>query len=165
MLEPRIEQDYFNSMMTQALDEAHLAALRNEVPVGCVIARDGKIIARAGNSPIANCDPSAHAEILALRQAGQSLGNYRLINCDLFVTLEPCLMCSGAMVHARLSRVVYGASDPKTGAAGSVFDGLTSSLHNHRVEVVGGVLADQCSEQLAQFFKARRQRKKQSKCH
>ena len=157
--------DYFEAMMREALRESALAAERGEVPVGCVLVHEGQVIARAGNAPIARCGPTAHAEILALRQAGQSLGNYRLINCDLFVTLEPCLMCSGAMVHARLSRVVYGASDPKTGAAGSVFDGLTSSLHNHRVEVVGGVLADQCSEQLAQFFKGRRQRKKQSKCH
>jgi len=154
------EHAYFRSMMAEALLEAKGAAERGEVPVGCVITRDGEIIARAGNAPIANSDPSAHAEILALRQAGESLGNYRLVDCDLFVTLEPCLMCVGAMVHARISRVFWGAADPKTGAAGSVFDLLSSPFHNHQVKVVGGISADECGQQLAQFFRARRRQKK-----
>ncbi len=142
--------------MAVALSEAASAATMGEVPVGCVIAEEGKIIGRAGNAPIAECDPSAHAEIRAMREAGRVRSNYRLTGCDLFVTLEPCVMCAGAMVHARFRRVVYGASDPKTGAAGSVFNILGSTRHNHQIEVVGGVCAEQCSDQLADFFRQRR---------
>ncbi len=158
-----LNQTYFEAMMSAAQEQAHLAAERGEVPVGCVIARDGQIVGAAGNAPIGDHDPSAHAEILALRAAGQIAQNYRLTGCDLFVTLEPCVMCAGAMIHARIARVVFGAYDPKTGAAGSVVDVFSSDQHNHQVEVVGGVLEQSCSTQLAAFFKQRRQQQRESR--
>ena len=143
--------------MQQALISAREAELLGEVPVGAVITdAGGAVIARAANSPIARQDPTAHAEMLALRAAGRALGNYRLPGCVLYVTLEPCAMCVGALVHARLARIVYGAADPKTGACGSVFDLAASPKMNHRLEVTGGVLGDESAALLKGFFAARR---------
>ncbi len=143
--------------MGLALEQARLAAAAGEVPVGAVVVRNGQVIGEGRNAPLKANDPTAHAEIMALRQAAQALGNYRLDGCDLYVTLEPCAMCSGAMLHARLRRLVFGASDPKTGAAGSVIDLFAQSQLNHQTEVQGGVLARECGELLAEFFKTRRQ--------
>ena len=138
------------------LGEAEAAG---EVPVGAVIVdAAGAVVARAANAPIARNDPTAHAELLALRAAGRVLGNYRLPGCVLYVTLEPCAMCVGALVHARVARIVYGAPDPKTGACGSVFDLAANAKMNHRIEVVGGVLAEECGALLKRFFAARRGR-------
>ena len=142
--------------MQQALEQAQLAALADEVPVGAVIVRDGKVISKAFNKPIANHDPSAHAEMLALRQAALSEENYRLPDTTLYVTLEPCTMCAGAMLHARVGRVVYGAADPKTGAAGSVLDVFSSKQINHQTIIEGGVMGEECSQLLRDFFKERR---------
>jgi len=142
--------------MQRALELAQQAEAAGEVPVGAVLVLDEQNIGEGWNQPIVRHDPSAHAEIIALRQAAQRLGNYRLPGATLYVTLEPCVMCAGAMIHARLKRVVFGAYDPKTGAAGSVFDILNSDKHNHKVEVRGGVMADQCGELLSQFFQAKR---------
>ena len=142
--------------MREALAQAREAAAAGEVPVGAVVVRGGEIIARSRNSPVSAHDPTAHAEIAALRAAAASLGNYRLDGCDLFVTLEPCAMCSGAMLHARLRRVVYGCADPKTGAAGSVLDLFAQRRLNHQTQVQGGVLAAECGAELSGFFKARR---------
>jgi tRNA(adenine34) deaminase len=151
--------DIDRALMQQALDRAREAELLGEVPVGAVIAdATGAVVARAANSPIARHDPTAHAEILALRAAGRALGNYRLPGCVLYVTLEPCAMCVGALVHARLARIVYGAADPKTGACGSVLDLAANDKLNHRLDVTGGVLAEECSALLKQFFAARRGR-------
>ena len=144
--------------MRQALLLAHDAATAGEVPVGAVVVRDGKIIGRGRNAPVGQHDPTAHAEIVALRQAALALGNYRLDGCELFVTLEPCAMCSGAMLHARLKRVIYGAADPKTGAAGSVLDLFAQRLINHQTQLRGGVLAPECAGLLAGFFQSRRER-------
>ena len=142
--------------MRAALDLASEAAAAGEVPVGAVVVKDGEVIGRGYNRPITTSDPTAHAEIIALREAARSLGNYRLTGCELYVTLEPCAMCVGAMVHARLARVVYGAADPKTGACGSIIDlpGLATFNHHGRFE--GGVLADECSGVLKRFFAERR---------
>jgi tRNA(adenine34) deaminase len=146
-------------LMEQALACAREAESAGEVPVGAVIcAAEGAVLARAANAPIARHDPTAHAEMLALRAAGQVLGNYRLPGCTLFVTLEPCAMCVGALVHARIARIVYGAPDPKTGACGSVFDLAASPRLNHRIEVTGGVLGEECGAILKRFFAARRSR-------
>ena len=142
--------------MTAALAQARLAGAAGEVPVGAVVVKNGQIIATGRNSPIATHDPTAHAEINALREAARVLGNYRLDGCELFVTLEPCAMCAGAMLHARLQRVVFGAADPKTGAAGSVIDVLSHPQLNHQTAVQGGVLAAQCGELLQDFFQTRR---------
>ena len=143
--------------MQRALELAkHAQDLHAEVPVGAVVVLDGQIVGEGWNQSISGNDPSAHAEIMALRDAGRRLGNYRFPGAELFVTLEPCVMCAGAMIHARLARVVYAAADPKTGAAGSVFDTLTSPLHNHRIAVEKGVLAEQASALLTGFFKKRR---------
>lgn len=142
--------------MEQALALARRAAECGEVPVGAVLVRDEEVIGEGWNRPIGCQDVSAHAEIGALRDAGARQGNYRFPGAVLYVTLEPCVMCAGAMVHARLARVVFGAFDPKTGAAGSRFDILGSPLHNHRLEVSGGVLAGPCGELLREFFRARR---------
>lgn len=142
--------------MQEALAQARLAQDHGEVPVGAVVVRQGQVIGRGRNAPIGAHDPSAHAEVMALRDAARHLGNYRLDGCDLYVTLEPCTMCAGAMLHARLARVVYGASDPRTGAAGSVFDVFANRQLNHQTEVTGGVLAQPCGELLKDFFKARR---------
>ena len=142
--------------MEEALRSAQRALEAGEVPIGAVVVRDNKIIARGHNLNITTNDPTAHAEILALRAAGAVLGNYRLSECSLFVTIEPCPMCAGAMVHARLQRVVYGARDPKTGADGSVMQVLNHPAQNHRIEVQSGVLAGRCAELLQSFFRQRR---------
>jgi tRNA(adenine34) deaminase len=143
--------------MEQALDAAREAGAGGEVPIGAVVvAASGELLARAANAPIAGHDPTAHAEILALRAAGRALGNYRLPGCTLYVTLEPCAMCVGALVHARIARVVYGAADPKAGACGSVFDLADGTKLNHRIEVTGGVRAEQSAALLREFFAARR---------
>ena len=142
--------------MQLALAQARLAQEKNEVPVGAVVVKDGQVIAQASNAPIASHDPSAHAEVLALRQAAQVLGNYRLQGCQLYVTLEPCPMCAGAILHARIDRVVYGAPDPKTGAAGSVLNLFTETRLNHQTQVQAGVLADESAALLKSFFQARR---------
>ncbi len=142
--------------MALALAEARLAAEAGEVPVGAVLVKDGQLIATGRNTPVAQHDPSAHAEINALRAGAAALGNYRLDGCELFVTLEPCAMCAGAMLHSRLARVVFGATDPKTGAAGSVLDLFAEPRLNHRTQVQGGVLADECAGVLQAFFQQRR---------
>jgi tRNA(adenine34) deaminase len=142
--------------MRLALEQARLAAAAGEVPVGAVVVKDGQLIATGRNAPIAGHDPTAHAEVVALRQAAQVLGNYRLDGCSLYVTLEPCAMCSGAMLHARLERVVFGASDPRTGVAGSVLDLFAQPQLNHHTQVSGGVLAEPCAQLLKDFFKPRR---------
>ncbi|MBY0453725.1 MAG: tRNA adenosine(34) deaminase TadA [Burkholderiaceae bacterium] len=142
--------------MRQALAQAHAAAHAGEVPVGAVVVRGGEVIATGRNAPVHNHDPTAHAEIVALRAAAQRLGNYRLDGCTLYVTLEPCAMCSGAMLHARLARVVFGAADAKTGVAGSVLNLFASPQLNHHTVVKGGVLADACAQVLGAFFRARR---------
>jgi tRNA(adenine34) deaminase len=142
--------------MGLALEQARSAMAAGEVPVGAVVVCDGQVIGVGRNAPVGTHDPTAHAEIQALRQAAQARGNYRLEGCDLYVTLEPCAMCSGAMLHARLRRVVFGARDPKTGAAGSVLDLFGQGQLNHQTQVQGGVLADACGELLARFFQNRR---------
>ncbi|MDO9461862.1 MAG: tRNA adenosine(34) deaminase TadA [Alphaproteobacteria bacterium] len=142
--------------MRLALDQAHSAWLVGEVPVGAVILRGGKVIATGYNRPITTHDPTAHAEIVALRHAATLLENYRLPECELFVTLEPCAMCAMALMHARFKRVVFGAADPKTGAAGSVVDLFAQTQLNHHTAVHGGVLAEPCSALLKQFFAERR---------
>jgi tRNA(adenine34) deaminase len=144
-------------LMSQALTQAHAAGLAGEVPVGAVVVKDGVVIATGRNSSIDAHDPTAHAEIIALRAAALVLGNYRLDDCELFVTLEPCAMCVGAMLHARLNRVVFGASDPKTGAAGSVLDLFAVSQLNHQTQVLGGVLAVDCAALLQDFFRQKRE--------
>jgi len=142
--------------MALALAQARQAAAAGEVPVGAVLVRDGEVIATGRNAPVAGADPTAHAEILALREGARRLGNYRLDGCTLYVTLEPCAMCAGAMLHARLGRVVFGAADPKTGAAGSVVNLFAQTRLNHHTAVQGAVLAEACGAELADFFKARR---------
>ena len=168
--------------MRAALDLARQAAQAGEVPVGAVVVKEGEIIGRGFNAPISRHDPSAHAEMLALREAAQHLGNYRLVGCELFVTLEPCVMCAGVIMHARIARVVFGARDPKTGACGSVLDlfgdlgalpylphpnplpegeGVCTSERgevrlNHHAKITGGVLAEECGRVLSDFFAARR---------
>jgi len=142
--------------MRHALELAREAADAGEVPVGAVLVRDGEVIGEGRNGPIGHHDATAHAEIQALRDAGQRVGNYRLPGSTLYVTLEPCPMCAGALVHARVARVVFGAADPRTGAGGSVFDLLRSERLNHRAEVNGGVLGEACSELLRGFFRERR---------
>ncbi|NGP53890.1 tRNA adenosine(34) deaminase TadA [Thioalkalivibrio sp. XN8] len=143
--------------MRRALELAACAEAEGEVPVGAVlVGPDGEVLAEAWNRPIATCDPTGHAEIRALRAAGEVIGNYRLPGTTLYVTLEPCPMCAGAMVHARVRRLVYAAADPRAGAAGSVFDLLRSPRLNHQVEVTGGVLADASAALLRSFFRARR---------
>ena len=157
------DQSAQSGFMRLALTQAQRAWELGEVPVGAVLVKDGVVIASGFNRPIANHDPSAHAEIMALRAAAQLLGNYRLPGCDLYVTLEPCVMCAGAMMHARLARVIYGARDPKTGACGSVVDLFAQEQLNHHTEVQGGVLADECSRMLKDFFAERRERLKQER--
>jgi tRNA(adenine34) deaminase len=142
--------------MELALAEAQRAWAAGEVPVGAVVVKGGEVIATGYNQPIGSHDPTAHAEIVALRAAAEKLGNYRLPGCELYVTLEPCVMCSGAMMHARLARVVYAAQDPKTGACGSVTDLFAEDRLNHHTEVVGGLLAEQASTMLKGFFAERR---------
>ena len=142
--------------MALAIAQAREAAAAGEVPVGAVVVKDGQLIASGRNAPIAGQDPTAHAEVIALREAARVLGNYRLDGCTLYVTLEPCAMCSGAMLHARLDRVVFGAADPRTGVAGSVLNLFANAQLNHQTQVTGGVLADDCGQLLKDFFKSRR---------
>jgi tRNA(adenine34) deaminase len=142
--------------MHAAMEQARSAEIGGEVPIGAVIVRDGEILATGNNRVMRDHDPSAHAEVVALRQAGKLLGNYRLDGCDLYTTLEPCAMCAGAIIHARIRRLVYGATDPKAGACGSVLGVLNHPRLNHRLEVVEGVLADECGALLQNFFRARR---------
>ncbi|MEO8342985.1 MAG: tRNA adenosine(34) deaminase TadA [Gallionella sp.] len=146
--------------MCHALELASRAQNAGEVPVGAVVVKEGEIIGRGFNAPISRHDPSAHAEMLALREAAQNIGNYRLVGCELFVTLEPCLMCAGAIMHARIARLVYGASDPKTGACGSVMNVFAERRLNHQTEVVQGVLANECGAMLSNFFALRRAQQK-----
>lgn len=153
-----MNDEYF---MREALSLARAAECLGEVPVGALVVRDGIIVGRGFNSPIGESDPTAHAEIAALRDAGRNLDNYRLPGCELFVTLEPCAMCAGAILHARLARVVYGARDPKTGVHGSVVDLFAVERLNHHTEVLGGVLAEECSQLLSAFFAARRAKRGQ----
>lgn len=146
------------AFMLECLDLALQAAALNEVPVGAVVVSDGMIVGRGFNQPILRCDPTAHAEVMALRDAAQRLGNYRLPGCTLYVTLEPCAMCVGAIIHARIAKVVFGARDPKTGAGGSVVDLFAETRLNHHAEVIDGVLATECGALLSEFFAARRAR-------
>ena len=146
------DEDY----MRAALEQARQAGACDEVPVGAVVVLDGEIVGRGFNQPIGRHDPTAHAEIMALRDAATRLGNYRLPGCTLYVTLEPCVMCSGAIMHARVARVVCGARDPKTGVAGSVLDLFAESRLNHHATIEGGLLADDCGRMLSSFFAARR---------
>lgn len=152
MTQTELDQQY----MRMAIEQAQLAAQSGEVPVGAVLVRDGQVISKAFNKPIANHDPSAHAEMLALREAALADENYRIPGSTLYVTLEPCAMCSGAMLHARIDRVVYGAQDPKTGAAGSVLDIFSSKQINHQTSVEGGIMSEECGQLLRDFFKGRR---------
>ena len=143
--------------MQLALDQARRAAKAGEVPIGALVIKDGQILGEGHNRTLLDHDPTAHAEIVALRQAAARLGNYRLIGCSMFVTIEPCSMCAGALVHARLARLVYGASDPKAGAVSSVLEVLNHPGLNHKMEVKSGVLMDQCSQLLQSFFRQRRE--------
>jgi tRNA(adenine34) deaminase len=142
--------------MRVALEQARMAQAAGEVPVGAVVAKDGEIIGSGFNAPISRHDPAAHAEILALRDAANRLGNYRLPGCALYVTLEPCAMCVGAMLHARIARLIYGAADPKTGACGSVIDLFAEARLNHHAAVTSGVMAEECAALLREFFAAKR---------
>ena len=147
------DADYMREALRLALDAESLG----EVPVGAVVVKDGEIIGRGFNQPISAHDPTAHAEVVAMRNAAVAIGNYRLVGCELFVTLEPCIMCAGAIMHARVSRLVYGAADPKTGACGSVIDLFANDRLNHHATMVGGVLAQECGARLSRFFGQRRQ--------
>lgn len=142
--------------MSRALDLALEAERAGEVPVGAVIVKDNEIIAEGWNRPISTSDPTAHAEIIAMRAAATVLNNYRLIDCTLYVTLEPCAMCAGAMVHARVKRLVYGATDPRAGAAGTIFNITDHAALNHRLEITSGVMAEECGTVLRNFFQSRR---------
>jgi tRNA(adenine34) deaminase len=151
-----LDADFDAARMREALRLAARASERGEVPVGALVVKNGKVIGRGYNAPISSKDPSAHAEIQALREASAALRNYRLEGCSLYVTLEPCAMCAGAVMHARLARLVYGAADPKTGACGSVVDLFSEKKLNHHTAVTGGVLADEAGKLLSEFFAARR---------
>jgi len=142
--------------MEEALREAGRALQAGEVPVGAVVVRENKIVGRGFNRSISDSDPTAHAEVIALREAGKHLGNYRLSDCELFATIEPCAMCAGAMVHARIKRLIYGADDPKAGAVKSVLQVINHAELNHQMEVVGGVLPGRSSRLLKEFFRSRR---------
>jgi tRNA(adenine34) deaminase len=155
----KINQDEI--YMRIAIELAQQAAAAGEVPVGAIIVKDGMVVGRGGNSPIDTHDPTAHAEITAMRDAAKNIGNYRLVGCSLYVTLEPCAMCTGAIQHARIARLVYGANDPKTGACGSVVNLMAEEKLNHHTEVFSGVLAQECGELLSDFFKQRRLKNKQ----
>jgi tRNA(adenine34) deaminase len=144
--------------MEEALREGQRAHAAGEVPVGAIVVHEDRIIGRGSNRPISSNDPTSHAEIIALREAGQSLSNYRLVDCDLYVTVEPCAMCAGAIVHARVRRLIYGTADPKAGAVESVLQILDNPALNHRVEVKKGVLAGRCMEQVQAFFREKRSR-------
>ncbi|WP_029148531.1 tRNA adenosine(34) deaminase TadA [Methylophilus sp. 5] len=146
------DQDF----MRMAIALAAEAAALGEVPVGALVVKDGSVIGKGRNAPISLSDPTAHAEIQAMREAAQALGNYRLVDCTLYVTLEPCAMCSGAIQHARIARLVYGASDPKTGCCGSVVNLMAEQKLNHHCEVSNGILAEECGALLSDFFRQRR---------
>ena len=146
------DEDFMRMAMALAAEAASLG----EVPVGAVVVKDGMVIGQGSNAPISLSDPTEHAEIQAMRAAAQHLGNYRLVDCTLYVTLEPCAMCSGAIQHARIARLVFGAADPKTGACGSVVDLMAEPRLNHHTEVIRGVMADECGSLLSAFFAARR---------
>lgn len=150
-----LDDEYF---MREALSQARAAECLGEVPVGAIVVSAGQIVGRGFNSPIGGHDPTAHAEIAALRDAARNLGNYRLPGCELYVTLEPCAMCAGAIMHARIARVIYGARDPKTGVHGSVVDLFGVERLNHHAQVLGGVLAEECGTLLSGFFAARRKK-------
>lgn len=150
--------DIDTAFMQQALELAEQAAEAGEVPVGAIVVKDGVVIGHGSNAPIGASDPTAHAEIMAMRDAAQYLGNYRLVDCTLYVTLEPCAMCSGAIQHARIARLVFGASDPKTGACGSVINLMDEPKLNHHTEVTKGILATECGTLLSSFFAARRKK-------
>lgn len=150
------------TFMQIALSLAEEAGKNGEVPVGAIVVKDGIVIGRGSNAPITQHDPSAHAEIQAMRDAAKQLGNYRLVDCTLYVTLEPCAMCAGAIQHARIARLVFGASDPKTGACGSVVNLMAEEKLNHHTEVTGGILATECGGLLSQFFAVRRKSSKQA---
>lgn len=153
-------QDEF--FMREAISLARSAECLGEVPVGAVVVYEGQIVGRGFNSPIGENDPTAHAEIAALRDAARNLENYRLPGCELFVTLEPCAMCAGAILHSRIARVVYGARDPKTGVHGSVVDLFAVDRLNHHTEIVGGILAEECGRLLSDFFASRRAKREES---
>ena len=155
-LSPATSLEADANFMRRALREAQKADSQGEVPVGAVVVQGEKVIARGHNRPLGLSDPSAHAEVLALRRAAKKLGNYRLKGCDLYVTIEPCAMCAGAIIQARLRRVVYGTPDSKAGACGSALAVLNHPKVNHRVEVVSGVLGEECAEMLRKFFRKRR---------
>jgi tRNA(adenine34) deaminase len=150
-----LEDEFF---MREAIYQAQAAACLGEVPIGAIVIRENVIVGRGFNSPIGDQDPSAHAEIVALRDAARRLGNYRLPGCELYVTLEPCAMCAGAILHARIARVVYGARDPKGGAHGSILDLFAEKKLNYHTEIVGGILAEACGRLLRDFFAERRSR-------
>ena len=155
--------DSHSYWMHEALIEAYKAQTLNEVPVGAVVILNNEIIARAYNQPITACNPVAHAEILALQAAAEIIGNYRLIDCELYVTLEPCTMCAGALIHSRVKRLIFGAYEPKAGAVVSTSQVLNQPHINHRIEVIEGVLQEECSTLLSSFFRMRRDQIKQSK--
>ncbi|HEU0204886.1 MAG TPA: tRNA adenosine(34) deaminase TadA [Burkholderiaceae bacterium] len=146
--------------MRLAMDQAHNAWALGEVPVGAIVVKEGRVVATGFNQPIGNADPTAHAEIQAMRAAAEILGNYRLSGCELYVTLEPCAMCAGAIQHARVARVIYGAADPKTGACGSVVNLFAEPKLNHHARVTAGVLAEECGALLSRFFAERRELKR-----
>ncbi len=160
MNEPQPNHDFF---MAQALEEAKKAYALQEVPVGAVVVLNGEVIGRGFNQPISSHDPSAHAEVMALRDAAKHIKNYRLVDADLYVTVEPCTMCSGAVVHARIKRVIFAALEPKAGVVCSQMTVFKQAYFNHEVEVINGVMAQQCSELMQDFFKMRREQKKQLK--
>ena len=157
---PKFSDEYW---MEEALKRADIAKEQGEIPVGAIIVRNDEIIAEGYNLSITQHDPSAHAEMMAIRAAGKVLENYRMLDCTLYVTLEPCPMCAGLMVHSRIKRLVYGASDEKTGSAGSIMDLTRHDKLNHQVEVTAGVLAERCSRVLSDFFKMRRAQIKTAK--
>ena len=154
MIDNRATAD--EKFMRRALELAEQAAAAGEVPVGALVVADGDIIAEGYNQPIGGCDPTGHAEIIAMRNASKLLGNYRLSGCQLYVTIEPCTMCVGAMIHARIGRIVFGAHEPRAGALESQLRLLEASHYNHRIEWQGGVLAEQCGAAISQFFRAKR---------
>lgn len=151
------------NFMRLAIEQAKLAESHNEIPVGAVVVYEGEVIAQGFNQAIMLSDPSAHAEMMAIRSAGQVLNNYRLLGCTLYVTLEPCPMCAGLLVHSRINRLVYASQDLKTGAAGSAFSLVENEKHNHQISVESGLLAKECSSMLSNFFKKRRTEKKAAK--
>ena len=153
---PFMKDDTF--WMAEALKEACLAAAGGEVPVGAIVVREERVLGRGHNAPISRCDPTAHAEIMALREAAESVRNYRLVDAVLYTTVEPCLMCMGALLHARIRRVVFGCSDPKGGAAGTLYDLSHDERLNHRIEITSGVDAEECRHLLQKFFYSKRLR-------